>query len=62
MKFVKRIEMCRHDDKVPIGVFMNINYKAGGDCMHLVVNKKCIIDKKPCKIEVYERRINGRND
>lgn len=53
MKFKKKIEICRHDDRVPISSFM-INNAPGSHCMHNA-DGKCLMDKKPCKIITYER-------
>lgn len=55
MKFKKKIEMCRHDDKVVVAVFMNPKYSnSSRNCCHLIKNK-CVIDGKKCKIITYER-------
>lgn len=55
MKFKKRIEMCRHDDEVPMRLFhTNDKFKKSRDCISLDKGI-CLYDNKKCKIITYER-------
>jgi hypothetical protein len=63
MKFRNKIEMCRHDDKVAISVFMGLNYDGGDvhDCLHYKEGK-CMLDKKKCEIVTYVKEVRNEKN
>ena len=57
MKFKNKIEMCRHDEKVTLGLILDTKegFQLSEDCVQLD-GSICSLDIKKCKIVTYERR------
>lgn len=55
MKFKKKIQMCRHDEEVPMKLFHDKDkFKKAIHCVALDKGI-CLYDKKKCKILTYEK-------
>ena len=61
MKFKNKIEMCRHDEKVTLGLILDTKegFQLSEDCVQLD-GSICSLDIKKCKIVTYVKEV--RND
>lgn len=63
MKAPKILEFCRHDEDVPVKIFVIKPLAEADKCIWLLKDGNCDLDKKPKKCTIFRyKRMNKNED